>query len=307
MSGLESPQLDKERPFQAISRKGRFYVTSRFNYYSGNHDDGGPKRSTSASGSDKGASLPDTSVTVGDTGYPVSSANGGEKTFRCEDEPIHIPGAIQRYGALITIQESPEGVFPVRIVSENSKDITGLDPEALFDLRCFTDILIQSDKREFIARARSIRNRTAEDDAGPNPEIFTISLTSLIGAPRPLFGAIHCNKGSDLIICEFERKNDVFQAVAPALPEAPVSVTDNQASIPEHGKRSMTKSKSLRLNRESGRQLESMELFYALCEMQTQLADATDLPMLLDIMVGLVHELTGFHRVMVYQFDDTNA
>jgi hypothetical protein len=27
----------------------------------------------------------------------------GQKIFRCEDEPIHIPGAIQRYGALIAI------------------------------------------------------------------------------------------------------------------------------------------------------------------------------------------------------------
>ena len=43
----------------------------------------------------------------------------GHKIYRCEDEPIHIPGAIQRFGALIAIREEGD-LFLVRIVSENS-------------------------------------------------------------------------------------------------------------------------------------------------------------------------------------------
>jgi light-regulated signal transduction histidine kinase (bacteriophytochrome) len=50
-----------------------------------------------------------------------------------------------------------------------------------------------------------------------------------------------------------------------------------------------------------------MDLFQIQSEIQTQLSKATDLKVLLDIMVGLVYDLTGFHRVMVYRFDEIAA
>lgn len=263
------PRISTLRPAQSSKQSGDYYITSRFGYFSGN----GPENDD-----------------------PVKTTIG-EQVFRCEDEPIHMPGAIQRFGALIAVRESPEGVFVVRVVSENSESITGLKPEALFELRCFTDILVQFDKREFVTRARSIRSWTSEEDSRTNPDVFTISLTSLLGAPRPLFCAIHFNKGSDLIICEFEPKHDVFQSVDPGLPDEPVSATSNK--VPEERKAQRTvQSKPLRLNREPGRQLGSMELFHILCEIQAQMAAANTLSSLLNITVGLVHELTGFHRVM---------
>jgi hypothetical protein len=51
----------------------------------------------------------------------------------------HISGAIQRYGALIAIREE-SGLFVVRAVSENLQSVTGLEANALFELRCFTDL-----------------------------------------------------------------------------------------------------------------------------------------------------------------------
>lgn len=299
-STYESPHVSTDTVHTA-TKSGKFFLTSRFSYFQGNEENKPP-----ASGSSSGESSSGNSGK--DSEHPKSSSGANEKVFRCEDEPIHIPGAVQRFGSLIAIRENEEGgCFIVRIVSENSKAVTGLDPEALFDLRCFTDILFHDDKTEFIQRARSIRSRMPEESARTNPDVFTISLTSLLGAPKPVFCAIHCNAGSDLIICEFEPKNDVFQAIAPALPESPISMTDNQAAAPEILRPKLVKSKPLRINRESGRQLGSMELFHILCEMQTQLAQATSLASLLDITVGLVYELTGFHRVMVYRFDETKA
>lgn len=292
----ESPHVSTDT-IHTATKSGKFFLTSRFSYFQGNED-----KKSSTTGSSSGDSS-----TGKDIEHPKSSSGASEKVFRCEDEPIHIPGAVQRFGSLIAIREGDAGCFIVRIVSENSKAVTGLDPEALFDLRCFTDILFHDDKMEFIQRARSIRTRMPEEPARTNPDVFTISLTSLLGAPKPVFCAIHCNAGSDLIICEFEPKNDVFQAIAPALPESPISMTDNQDAAPEILRPKLVKSKPLRINRESGRQLGSMELFHILCEMQTQLAQATSLASLLDITVGLVYELTGFHRVMVYQFDETKA
>lgn len=50
-----------------------------------------------------------------------------------------------------------------------------------------------------------------------------------------------------------------------------------------------------------------MDLFQILSEIQIQLETTTELSELLDKIVGLVYELTGFHRVMVYQFDENAA
>jgi len=94
---------------------------------------------------------------------------------------IHIPGAVQRFGALIAIREDADHRFLVRVVSENAQSVTGLEPEALFELRCFTDLLIQSDKKEFWTRVRGIRNQ--KYTSRTNPDVFPLSLTSLLGAP----------------------------------------------------------------------------------------------------------------------------
>ncbi|TVY90829.1 Cyanobacterial phytochrome B [Lachnellula willkommii] len=243
-----------------------------------------------------------------------------------------------------TEQRIPDGIFLVRLVSENAESITGLRPQALFELRCWTDILVGSDKKEFVKKARLSRSWTPEDDSRTNPGIFTISLTSLLGAPRPLFCAVHFNAASDLIIVEFEARNDVFQSAEPVFPDRPISATNNK--IPEEMRHPRTtRSQPLRLDRENGRQLGSMELFHILCEIQVglfsykkavflygsrgasrllgslqaitfyyanwlgqaQMAKADSLASLLDIAVDLVQELTSFHRVMIYRFDETNA
>lgn len=46
-----------------------------------------------------------------------------------------------------------------------------------------------------------------------------------------------------------------------------------------------------------------MDIFNAMTQAQQQLAGAKSVQNLLDIAVGLISELTGFHRVMFYRFD----
>ncbi|KAH7346416.1 PHY3, histidine kinase-group VIII protein [Rhexocercosporidium sp. MPI-PUGE-AT-0058] len=254
-------------------------------------------------------------VTAGDT--TTANAPATEKVqktvkvYRCEDEPIHMPGAVQSYGALIAIREDEGGRYVVRIVSENSESITGLQPERLFDLRCFTDLLISSDKKEFLSRVRGLNNQQIGSIV--NPDVFSLSLTSLRGAPLQCYIAMHYNLESDLVICEFELKRDIFNPQHPpdtGLPDEPVQVTDNQPSEEEIRLSTTSMNKPLRavqVARESGRQMGSMDLFHVLCEVQGQLASATSLPELLNIVVGLVYELTSFHRAMLYQFDETTA
>lgn len=46
-----------------------------------------------------------------------------------------------------------------------------------------------------------------------------------------------------------------------------------------------------------------MEVFNIMSQVQEQLSVAPNLEQFLKVLVGVVKELTGFHRCMVYQFD----
>lgn len=48
----------------------------------------------------------------------VTGVSGSESMQRCEDEPIHIPGAIQGFGLLLALKENEDGKLNVKIVSE---------------------------------------------------------------------------------------------------------------------------------------------------------------------------------------------
>jgi light-regulated signal transduction histidine kinase (bacteriophytochrome) len=47
-----------------------------------------------------------------------------------------------------------------------------------------------------------------------------------------------------------------------------------------------------------------MEVFNIMSQIQEQLSSATSLELFLKVICGITKELTGFHRVMIYQFDD---
>jgi len=81
-------------------------------------------------------------------GHAVVTGRGGDTLQRCEDEPIHIPGAVQAFGVLIALEEKEEGQLLVRVVSENSRRLLGYTPQELFKLQSFTDIL--SDEQQVV-------------------------------------------------------------------------------------------------------------------------------------------------------------
>jgi light-regulated signal transduction histidine kinase (bacteriophytochrome) len=233
----------------------------------------------------------------------------GEKTYRCEDEPIRIPGAIQRFGVLIGVRKESDGSFLVRIVSENAGDIINLDPETLFQLPCFTDLLTSPGRHEFMIRANAMH----AENPRSSPDVFSVTVASGFQETIRLFCAMHFNAESNLIICEFEVDQDV--TTTPDLPEdsfplEPIEIIHNDATEEERLLSTTCRSKplhSLEIVRASSRQLALMDTFQISVEIQDQLAAAQNLTELCDSMVGLVRDLTGFHRVMVYQFDDTAA
>ena len=56
---------------------------------------------------------------ITDGGHATITGRDGETLQRCEDEPIHIPGAVQSFGLLVALRKEA-GKLPVRVVSENS-------------------------------------------------------------------------------------------------------------------------------------------------------------------------------------------
>lgn len=48
-----------------------------------------------------------------------------------------------------------------------------------------------------------------------------------------------------------------------------------------------------------------MQVFDIMSQVQEQLASAPNLDIFLKVLIGIVKELTGFHRVMIYQFDSS--
>ena len=103
-------------------------------------------------------------------------------------------GAIQRYVSLIAMTAA-EGLFLVRVVSDNWGGVIGLRSEDLFELRGFTNVLTRKDKKQFVFRCCKLM---------ANPPLFhayncQTSSTALRGAPIPLLCALYMSRDSNQI------------------------------------------------------------------------------------------------------------
>lgn len=248
---------------------------------------------------------------VTEGGHAIITGRDGETLQRCEDEPIHIPGAVQGFGLLIALQEDPNGSgsLPVRIVSENSKRIIGRTPRELFALETFTDILSEEQADNLLDHIDFIKDEDA-DVTTNGPEVFTMSIQVPNARSRKLWCAIHMNESNPgLVICEFELEDDqLYPLVAPndLTPELPEDTLSSNPTAEEFVESTQNKSRPLRVLRSARKrkgEAAAMEVFNIMSQVQEQLAAAPNLELFLKVLVGVVKELTGFHRVMIYQFD----
>lgn len=251
---------------------------------------------------------------VTEGGHAVITGRGGDTLQRCEDEPIHIPGAVQGFGLLIALQEDPagSGSLPVRIVSENVNRVLGRSPQELFALESFTDILSEEQADNLLDHIDFIKDEDADVQTN-GPEVFTLS----IKAPnarrsRKLWCAIHVNETNPgLIICEFEFEDDDVHPLVPSnemTPEIPEDTLQSEPTAEEYQESTETGSRPLRVLRSARKrkgEAAAMEVFNIMSQVQEQLAAAPNLEIFLKVLVGVVKELTGFHRVMIYQFDQS--
>ncbi|KAK2627170.1 hypothetical protein QTJ16_003136 [Diplocarpon rosae] len=243
-------------------------------------------------------------------GHAVITGRDGETLQRCEDEPIHIPGAVQQFGLLIGLEEQHDGELIVRVVSENSSRLIGYSPQDLFRLKSFTDILSEEQCDNVLDHIDFIRDEEA-DPATNGPEVFTISIRSpSTRKNQKLWCAMHINPADpDMIICEFELDDDQVYPLIPLdddTPEPPEDTLDSKPTQEELEESTHISSKPLRVLRSARKrkgEAAAMEVFNIMSQVQEQLASAPNLDTFLKILVGVVKELTGFHRVMIYQFD----
>ena len=246
---------------------------------------------------------------VTEGGHAVITGRGGETLQRCEDEPIHIPGAVQSFGLLIALREE-DGKFVVRVVSENSMQIVGYTPQQLFQLDNFLDILTEEQADNFLDHFDFIRDEDM-DLVSNGPEVFMLSIRSPVTRKlQKLWCAAHINEANnDLVICEFELEDDNINPLVPpneSTPEPPENTLGSDPTPEEYQQSTINVSKPLRVLRSARKkkgEAAAMEVFNIMSQVQEQLSNANSLQQFLKILVGVVKELTGFHRVMIYQFD----
>jgi light-regulated signal transduction histidine kinase (bacteriophytochrome) len=246
---------------------------------------------------------------VTEGGHAIITGRDGETLQRCEEEPIHIPGAVQCFGLLIALKEEPDGNLSVRIVSENSERIIGRSPRELFALESFTDILSEEQADNLLDHIDFIRDEDS-DVATNGPEVFTMSIRVPGSRTRKLWCAIHqSDVNPGLILCEFELEDDQLYPLVPPEDQSPNLPEDTLSSEPteaEFLESTESISKPLRILRSARKrrgEAAAMEVFNIMSQVQEQLAAAPTLEIFLKVLVGVVKELTGFHRVMIYQFD----
>jgi light-regulated signal transduction histidine kinase (bacteriophytochrome) len=246
-------------------------------------------------------------------GHAVITGRDGDTLQRCEDEPIHIPGAVQGFGLLIALEEQDSGDFLVRVVSENSKTIIGYTPQELFKLKNFSDILSDEQAENLLDHVDFIRDEEA-DPANNGPEVFTLAIRSPRGSKKnqKLWCGMHIHPSyPDLIICEFELDDDPRHPLVPpddAVPDSPEDTLNSNPTHEEFSESTSITSKPLRVLRSARKrkgEAAAMAVFNIMSQVQEQLAAAPNLDSFLKILVGVVKELTGFHRVMIYQFDSS--
>lgn len=237
-------------------------------------------------------------------GHCIVTGLGGMELQRCEDEPIHVPGSIQSYGALVALQQCEDGRFDVRIVSENSKQILGHTPDELFNLSSFTDIL-SSEWDEVFGEHVQLTREEAHDLENSGSDVFTLEFNR-----TKYWVAMHASPDNGaLVICEFELEDDKINPISTALEETlpPASTLESEPTESEYAASTDNPARPLRKLASARRrrgEAAALEIFSVMSQINDQLRAAEDLPSIRKISTGIMKELTAFHRVMTYQFDE---
>lgn len=219
-----------------------------------------------------------------------------------------VPVAIRASGVLIVLKETKDAnILPVSIASKNSAQIIGKSPTELFDLNSFTEVFPQDQVDEFISQIDLIRDYDV-DVATNGPEVFPISLELDRGLVKKLWCAVHKDHvHPGLFVCAFEPDGKHIHPFPPRESDthAPKDTIDSSLARKE-GPGGLEKRngypKVLRNTRTRTRKINAMDTLHVVSQVEEQFAGASDLQSLLDALVHVTKELTGFDHVLIYKF-----
>lgn len=212
---------------------------------------------------------------------------------------------------LIAVHEDAETEnLVVRVVSENSGLILALSPHFLFSLNSFTELLSQEQENTLRDHISFCRVEQQEPHDLDGPEVFLLTGKRQDNLELwTCWCALHIAPGTDLIVLEFELEEDNLFPLMTPLDEqyrdhskGGMDIEPYEPTEEDLMESTTKESRPLRLlNRRQQRHKSPMEHFSILSQVNEQLASATDIKHFVKIVVGVFKEITGFHRVMVYQ------
>ncbi|KAA8624047.1 hypothetical protein SMACR_07655 [Sordaria macrospora] len=235
----------------------------------------------------------------------------------CDEEPIHIPGAIQSYGMLVALKlvheriAGPSRYIP-RVCSENSSFVCHYQPSELLTLDNFYQVMPIFQRHLFDVQLRHIRQGYESTKKEQEPVVFAFSFSDPDGRLIPCWCAAHYLGGdTDLFICEFELQDYSMHPLAtPAMSDSgnPIDTLgsdhlDFATACSMQSKVQPVFPNPELFNKGFDPSTSSVEVIGMATKIQTQFSEAANVPDLLETIVSIVKEVTRFHRVMVYQFD----
>ncbi|OAV93269.1 hypothetical protein PTTG_00885 [Puccinia triticina 1-1 BBBD Race 1] len=212
-------------------------------------------------------------------------------------------------------------------VSENSRHILGLSPKLLLNLYSFTEVLTRDQSQLLCDNLEVCLDSANTSTAGPH----TFRMSGRGGIGTGIDGPMSHTEWScwcaahrpdpvgrpRLVIIEFELENDELNPPSTVSVE-PVDEDDRggvagkpyEPTEQDLIESTMSISKPLRALarlRRKGKDFsgDSVEVLSILSQLNNQFDKADDMPTFLKMAVGLVRELTGFDRVMIYKFDES--
>lgn len=231
---------------------------------------------------------------------------------RCEDEPIHTPGAVQTFGAMLGLKYDQFGNLEVRIASENTRKVVGYGPEQLFGVKSFLDVLTEDFRDEFIARVQFTLDDVEANKQETRLDVFRMTLAFPYEPEIRLWCAMHLAPSHErLVVCEFEEYADAAYLrdidAARLAPLVPDHTMESDPTPEEWAKSTTSVSKPLPVlqivRQRANKGFTSLDLFNAMNQAEKQLSSCDTIQRVLDVTLGLVGELTGWHRLMFYRFD----
>ncbi|KAJ5495950.1 hypothetical protein N7539_001066 [Penicillium diatomitis] len=223
---------------------------------------------------------------------PTSLSKGLQ--FSTQDEDAIV---IQSFGALIVVSQT-NGDFVVEAASSNTGEVLSAQPDDLFKMKSFSDILTPSYGETFRQYAEYVLSDeyTIEQDG---PQVFY--LLTLNASHKRLWCTMHTSKAyKNYIICELELDQQLHKKDFKSLSrQRPTSLNQNCRDAASH------QTLSYKVSDDSSQKADSArwELLNEMPHVAKRITSAQSMNDLVERTVEILKDLLQFHRITMYCFD----